>query len=857
MEKQEIHLQFLNLQDEHDIYLNSNLECQIKLIEKENMYLDDSDNSNTMCIEKGEVGKIYFDESMEDLCLYLQYHLFCGENSIGSVSVAVRDIMSLKPGFQQWFTLFDDPTDDIYDGDVGSNDVETPKVLLSFKIEESLDDADDQASQEIVQSEMNTIEPLTEIATNELLGKESNNLFDMRYASQEHPGFNDMTFNSNSKLPGIKNNVGDNSGVIIGSINHNSADSNNNLFEMGCGDKSYQQGQHFLNNCQQEKLHRHSKQEQIEMELDSLDKANEKLLAKYKEASMQEEARYSGGGTDANMFTEDNLNTNDLIGSVMNNTLLGQGDYNVTTVDGTEVTGKNNSTPKMYYDKYGKYEKFNDIGAHQSENYNTNGSDCHEYCQPLDVHRQETPQKNPLEASLGNLSLCENLDVECGPGTVSDDESCSKEADEGYGARFLKNNGIKTPSGVPANDGHKRNNSMNTNTNDPFASSRIRIDGIKEKDKILTKNYNEQEGRLSELEQKLLGEIEESKKLRDKKKDLLTQLNKNDKDLELLRLENDRLKIVEENTKLVISDLKNQLATCKNDLSTIHSKYDDLSSKIDNDEYIPSNSASNTRLMNENEDLKNECGNLRHELNSRLEEFLDNSKKKDSHIKELETIRDNLTIDMESLKFDQQKLLNERKNWDQNQLKQQKPSCNSSCSYNQANKDLRKRLDESERLRCVLQDKLLENAEKMEARVLEAEERRKIFDNSLIGNTEAVEDRCNLESMSRENWDLKGKVKVLERDVAFLKDKLKLHEELEGVVKNLESKLKKSKVNEKSLVEELGRQKLMTKSLAEASIDTTDKSNSNFFDAGHPGQRQIQSYAEDKENFLDDSSQNL
>ena len=58
-------------------------------------------------------------------------------------------------------------------------------------------------------------------------------------------------------------------------------------------------------------------------------------------------------------------------------------------------------------------------------------------------------------------------------------------------------------------------------------------------------------------------------------------------------------------------------------------------------------------------------------------------------------------------------------------------------------------------------------------------------------------------------------------------------------------------------MEELGSQKLKTKSLAEASIDTTDKSNSNFFDAGHPGQRQIQSYAEDKENFLDDSTQNL
>ena len=43
-----------------------------------------------------------------------------------------------------------------------------------------------------------------------------------------------------------------------------------------------------------------------------------------------------------------------------------------------------------------------------SNTHNTpNGSDCHEYCQQIDVHRQKTPEKNPLDASLGNLSITE------------------------------------------------------------------------------------------------------------------------------------------------------------------------------------------------------------------------------------------------------------------------------------------------------------------------------------------------------------------------------------------------------------------------------------------------------------------
>ena len=33
----------------------------------------------------------------------------------------------------QWITLFDEPDDDVFDGELGEDDEESPRVLISFK----------------------------------------------------------------------------------------------------------------------------------------------------------------------------------------------------------------------------------------------------------------------------------------------------------------------------------------------------------------------------------------------------------------------------------------------------------------------------------------------------------------------------------------------------------------------------------------------------------------------------------------------------------------------------------------------------------------------------------------------------
>lgn len=39
--------------------------------------------------------------------------------------------------FVQWITLFDHPDDDLYDGDLGDDDEEVPRVKIEFTVEET------------------------------------------------------------------------------------------------------------------------------------------------------------------------------------------------------------------------------------------------------------------------------------------------------------------------------------------------------------------------------------------------------------------------------------------------------------------------------------------------------------------------------------------------------------------------------------------------------------------------------------------------------------------------------------------------------------------------------------------------
>ena len=57
-------------------------------------------------------------------------------NNLGSVSFNLNEIIELERGHgkRHWITLFDDEEDNIYDGDYEEDDVDFPRVLLSYKI---------------------------------------------------------------------------------------------------------------------------------------------------------------------------------------------------------------------------------------------------------------------------------------------------------------------------------------------------------------------------------------------------------------------------------------------------------------------------------------------------------------------------------------------------------------------------------------------------------------------------------------------------------------------------------------------------------------------------------------------------
>ena len=65
-----------------------------------------------------------------------------GEPYAGSVSIPRNILLEGEPGrsYQMWITLFDDPNDDEYDGAMGMDDDEQPRVLLELSVTEKVDE---------------------------------------------------------------------------------------------------------------------------------------------------------------------------------------------------------------------------------------------------------------------------------------------------------------------------------------------------------------------------------------------------------------------------------------------------------------------------------------------------------------------------------------------------------------------------------------------------------------------------------------------------------------------------------------------------------------------------------------------
>lgn len=57
------------------------------------------------------------------------------EYKIGSISIPQSVFFNGVDGkYKQWITLFDHIDDDEYDGEMGENDEETPRILFNFHL---------------------------------------------------------------------------------------------------------------------------------------------------------------------------------------------------------------------------------------------------------------------------------------------------------------------------------------------------------------------------------------------------------------------------------------------------------------------------------------------------------------------------------------------------------------------------------------------------------------------------------------------------------------------------------------------------------------------------------------------------
>jgi len=84
--------------------------------------------------------KIPLKESSLKLQLILK-SLGEGEDTLGSVSMNVQEYFIQMPNLiqSQWITLFDDIDDDMYDGTLGDDDEELPRILIKFETQEITD----------------------------------------------------------------------------------------------------------------------------------------------------------------------------------------------------------------------------------------------------------------------------------------------------------------------------------------------------------------------------------------------------------------------------------------------------------------------------------------------------------------------------------------------------------------------------------------------------------------------------------------------------------------------------------------------------------------------------------------------
>ncbi len=65
----------------------------------------------------------------------LQFLVRAGEQVLGSVSLSLQELATLKAQSRKhWVTLFDDEDDNVYDGDYAEDDADVPRILVSYQL---------------------------------------------------------------------------------------------------------------------------------------------------------------------------------------------------------------------------------------------------------------------------------------------------------------------------------------------------------------------------------------------------------------------------------------------------------------------------------------------------------------------------------------------------------------------------------------------------------------------------------------------------------------------------------------------------------------------------------------------------
>ena len=61
--------------------------------------------------------------------------VFHGKDLYGTISFSKdSDFGQIGQEWNQWVTLFDDPSDDLFDGELGEDDEDVPRIHLTFKL---------------------------------------------------------------------------------------------------------------------------------------------------------------------------------------------------------------------------------------------------------------------------------------------------------------------------------------------------------------------------------------------------------------------------------------------------------------------------------------------------------------------------------------------------------------------------------------------------------------------------------------------------------------------------------------------------------------------------------------------------